>query len=90
MFKFLRKKKEEEPRRTPIQNMNRELVTRRHRARMENLSEELRSVGRELKEIELDVELSKSVKAKQSDRIIKRMALIEYETDIRENLLKWL
>ena len=89
MFKFLRKKKKK-PTLTPTQKMNRQLVTRRHESRIENLKDELGKIGRELERIELDMEMPKSVKAKQSDLIIKRMSLVDYEIGIRENLLKWL
>jgi len=70
--------------------MNRELVIRRHKSRVENLHEELKNLGRELETLELNTEIPKSTKSKQSDLTIKRMVLIEYELGIRENLLRWL
>jgi len=87
---FFRRKKKEVVKRTPVQNMNRELVIRRHKSRVENLHEELKNLGRELETLELDTEIPKGTKSKQSDLTIKRMVLIEYELGIRENLLQWL
>lgn len=84
MFNILRRK------RTPVQRMNRELVAKRHRSRIENLHDELEAIDKKLGALELDTETPKGVKAKQSDLIIKRMVLIEYEIGIRENLLRWL
>lgn len=93
LLSIFRKKEEEKElieARSPEQELSISHVIRRHETRISNLKDEMEILSKTLKAIELDIEIPRAVKLKKSDTTIRRMTLIKYEIDIREDLLKWL
>lgn len=84
---FKREKKTED---TLEEKTTKKIAKDRHSARVANLRDELEQLSNALVETELSTAVTRSEKEKQSDKMIRRMALIRYEIDIREGLLKWL
>ena len=84
---FKREKKTED---TLEEKTTKKIAKDRHSARVVNLRDELEQLSNALVETELSTAVTRSEKEKQSDKMIRRMALIRYEIDIREGLLKWL
>jgi len=75
---------------TPEEKINKKNVKTRHNNRISNLKNEYEVLSRKLKDVELDVDMAKSEKDKSSDRLIRRMTLLRYEINIREELVRWL
>ena len=84
---FKREKKTED---TLEEKTTKKIAKDRYSARVVNLRDELEQLSNALVETELSTAVTRSEKEKQSDKMIRRMALIRYEIDIREGLLKWL
>ena len=74
----------------PVKDANNLQSIQHHKTRVENLSNEFEQLSDELKVLELDTERPRSTRNKEVDKVIFRMAIIKYEIDIREGLLKWL
>ena len=90
---FKRDKEKEEPKKmslTQEQRISRAKAIKSHQVRIDNLGDELEQLSINLKYIEEDSNKSRIQKQKESDLIIRRMALIKYEIEIREGLIKWL
>ena len=75
---------------TPEEKINKKNVKARHNNRISNLKNEYDVLSRKLKDVELDIDMSKNEKDKLSDRLIRRMTLLRYEINIREELVRWL
>lgn len=91
MFNFLRKKEQEVKKAESLnQKANKKNIESRYRNRINNLKDEFEILSRQLKDLELGIEITKSEKDKQSERLIRRMTLLKHEIEIREGLIRWL
>ena len=61
-----------------------------HKKRIANLRDEFELCSINLEFTEGNFDLPKMEKQKKSDRLICRMAMLRYEIEIREGLVKWL
>ena len=88
IFKRFRKVKNQTTKKSP-KNV---LAIQRHKTRVDNLNEEYVTLSAKLisLESEKDSGVLRSELNKEVDAIIFRMAIIKYEVDVREDLLKWL
>ncbi len=66
------------------------IVKARHNNRISNLEDEYSVLKKKMREIESDIEISKSEASKKTDTIISRMVHIKYEVGIRKELVIWL
>ena len=92
LFKFIKKDKKEpkRPKLTREQKLVKENAIRLHKIRINNLSEEFEELSTKLEKVESDFDMNRSKREKESDTIIRRMSILEYEIEIREGLVKWL
>lgn len=92
LFDIFKKKKEEEtkPLLSEVQRKLAIAAINGHKARISNLIEELERLTIDLSSIDTEISKTKAEKNKKTDNIIRRMTLIKYEIDIREELIKWL
>jgi len=74
----------------PVQGPSNVQAINHHKIRIENLSDELDILESKIKLIQQSEEKLNSVKNKELDNTIFRMAIIKYEIDIRGDHLKWL
>lgn len=90
-MKIFRRKKEKEEEKEeviplPVLNIQ---ATRRYKSRMENLLVEYKKLRKVLLTLESDQSVIESSKISQSNNLIAKMAHIEYEIKIREEILSW-
>lgn len=92
LFRWFRDDKKEDTNEVTLPNPlpSNNLAIIRHQKRIDNLAEELHQISKQLVFVESNPELTKNEREKQSDNLIRRITLIKYEIDIREDLIKWL
>jgi hypothetical protein len=87
------KKKEEkavEVKLSDEQKSTRQYAISLHSRRIDNLKAEFSRLSLELEKVELDSTSPRQLREKNSDTLIRRMTIIEYEIKIREGLIRWL
>lgn len=94
MFKIFRKKEvkviPKGPPLTKSQEAAKAVAISAHKTRTNNLNLELEQISEKLKLLESNFDIGRNDKEKASNAYIKRMTLIQYEINIREELVEWL
>lgn len=92
LFDMFKTKKESPERLSSSENhaVTRRSAVERHKKRIDNLNCELEQLFNELELTESNFDMVRNEREKRSDAIIRRIALIKYEIDVREELVKWL
>lgn len=87
------KRQKEEPKRRQLTDDQRFVKLHaidNHEKRITNLNEEFERLSNKLENSSIDIAMTKIEREKFTDRIVRRMAIIRYEIDIRRELTKWL
>lgn len=88
MFNFLKKKSKVVL--SKVQIINNTLAKKHHETRIANLTIEFNTLSDKVKKKELDINIPKNLKHKETDLMIRRMSILKNEIDIRKDLSKWL
>jgi hypothetical protein len=90
ILNLFKKKEEPEQIQAVVEKPNNTIAIEKHKKRIYNLNEEFEKLSHNLSENELDYQQTRTERERSSDLLIRRMAIIKYEIEIREGLIRWL
>lgn len=92
LLDIFRKSQKEESKRiiTDDQAKAVKLAIANHKTRVENLREQMTLLGKEIEHTHLDISVTTSERNKKIHSLVRRVTLIRYELEIREELIRWL
>ena len=78
------------PELTRAQSIAKGVAIDSHKRRIYNLETEIESLRNRLEIVEADFDMPRTDREKESEVIIRRLTLLQYEIDIRKETVKWL
>lgn len=83
-------KREKEEKEKKIVNGNTIQDRKHHKIRIDNLYNEYEILNEKLFNLQNNIDMLRSIRDKEIDKIILRMSIVKYEIGIREEILGWL